>query len=136
VGIRAGTAPRPVVQSGADATDRGEGIGAYVRATMAGLPESGRLTPEIVAELSNTRYSKTAAIGTDQGSQILAGVGVGLLTDATTDEFIEVFRQRHWSTHWPRSTSRIFGNAVAGPPCEPALQDSHRTPARASHTLI
>jgi hypothetical protein len=83
------------VQNGVDATDRGEGIGAYVRATMARLPESGRLTPEIVAELSNARYSKTAAIDTDQGSQILAGVAVGLLTDATTDEFIEVFRQRY-----------------------------------------
>jgi hypothetical protein len=51
--------PRSTMQNGADATERGEGIGAYVRATMAGLAESGRLTPEIVTELSNAHYSKT-----------------------------------------------------------------------------
>jgi hypothetical protein len=50
--------PRPTMQNGADTTGRGEGIGAHVRATMAELAESGRLTPEIVAELSNARYCK------------------------------------------------------------------------------
>jgi hypothetical protein len=47
------------MQNGADTTRHGEGIGAHVRATMAELAESGRLTPEIVAELSNARYAKT-----------------------------------------------------------------------------
>jgi hypothetical protein len=51
--------PQATMQNGEDATDRGEGIGAHVRATMAKLAESGRLTPEIIAELSNARCSKS-----------------------------------------------------------------------------
>ncbi len=37
---------------------RVEGIGAHVRATMTALAKSGRLTPEIVSDLSSARYSK------------------------------------------------------------------------------
>lgn len=40
-------------------SDRGEGIGAHVRATMTALAGSDRLTPEIVSDLSSARYSKT-----------------------------------------------------------------------------
>jgi hypothetical protein len=47
------------MRNGADTREREEGIGAHVRATMADLAESGRLTPEIVANLSNARYSRT-----------------------------------------------------------------------------
>lgn len=50
--------PRPTMQKGADTAGRGEGIGAYVRATMADLTESGRLRPAVVAELSSARYCK------------------------------------------------------------------------------
>lgn len=44
--------------SGALPAARGEGIGAHVRATMADLAESGRLTPAIVAELSSAGYCR------------------------------------------------------------------------------
>ena len=47
------------MHNGGASTDRGEGVGAHVRATMADLAESGRLTPEIVAELSSARYSRS-----------------------------------------------------------------------------
>lgn len=50
--------PRPM-RSGAVPTERGEGIGAHVRATMADLAASGRLTPPMVAELTSARYSKS-----------------------------------------------------------------------------
>ena len=46
------------MHNGAAPTDRGDGIGAHVRATMADLAESGRLTPEIVAELARAQYCK------------------------------------------------------------------------------
>ena len=49
---------RPV-RNGAATTERGEGIGAHVRATMNDLAASDRLTPTIVAELSSARYCKT-----------------------------------------------------------------------------
>ena len=39
-------------------TARGEGIGAHVRATMADLAQTGRLTPALVAELSSARYCR------------------------------------------------------------------------------
>jgi hypothetical protein len=47
-----------VAHDGLAKKNQGEGIGAHVRATMADLTESGRLTPEIVAELSGARYCK------------------------------------------------------------------------------
>ena len=52
------TRSQRAVRDGAAPTDRGEGIGAHVRATMDGLAASGRLGPEIVAELSSARYCK------------------------------------------------------------------------------
>jgi hypothetical protein len=45
-------------QMPAKRADRGEGIGAHVRATMTELATSGRLTPEVVSELSSADYSK------------------------------------------------------------------------------
>jgi hypothetical protein len=50
------------VHDGAVPTERGEGIGAHVRATMADLAVSGRLTPAIVAELSSARYCRARSI--------------------------------------------------------------------------
>ena len=52
------TRSQRAVRDGAAPTDRGEGIGTHVRATMDGLAASGRLGPEIVAELSGARYCK------------------------------------------------------------------------------
>jgi hypothetical protein len=46
------------LDNGAGCRNGAEGIGAHVRATMADLAASGRLTPEIVAELSTTRYCR------------------------------------------------------------------------------
>ena len=47
------------MHSGTTNTDQVGGIGAHVRATMAELAEAALLTPEVVAELSSARYSKT-----------------------------------------------------------------------------
>jgi len=53
------TMPRQLtMRNSRDTTDRSEGTGAYVRATMSELAESGRLTPEIVADLSSAHHSK------------------------------------------------------------------------------
>jgi hypothetical protein len=49
--------PRVMHNNGAT-TERGEGVGAHIRATMVDLAASGRLTPGIVAELTNYRYCK------------------------------------------------------------------------------
>ncbi len=43
-------------------TDRGEGIGAHVRATMVKLATSGRLTPEIVASYPTPSTPSSASI--------------------------------------------------------------------------
>jgi hypothetical protein len=81
-------------------TDRGEGIGAHVRATMADLAESGRLTPEILAELSSTRYSKTQF---NLGHPFLKPV----------DPYLEPTKQRHdrngYSRYWKHPLN-IGGN--------------------------
>lgn len=50
---------RRPMRTGAVPTERGEGVGAHVRAIMADLAESGRLTPVIVAQLSTAQYSKS-----------------------------------------------------------------------------
>jgi hypothetical protein len=47
------------MRDGTSNTDQVEGIGAHVRATMAELAEAALLTPEVVAELSSARYSKS-----------------------------------------------------------------------------
>jgi hypothetical protein len=54
---RPGQRHRPAHDAAAT-THRAEGIGAHVRATMADLAEAGRLTPEVVAELSSVRYCR------------------------------------------------------------------------------
>jgi hypothetical protein len=80
--------PRPM-RNRAVPTERGEGIGAHVRATMTNLAESGRLTPETVAELSSARYCRQRF-----------NLGYPLLKPV--DPYVDLTKQRHDRNGYPR----------------------------------